>query len=514
MTVDEDVDPADDTLLDFVLSDTHLAPDDNMNEVIVSVTSCVAGLMQEMKNKAARAKTKHESILRIREIVFPSNEDFRKKPRASKTQFRPEDALYNIRRDYLGDPNDRRTPLFTESCFRSMFRVSRSRFESIFRDIQRQGNPFFSVRKDATGKVGAAVEAKILLALKTFAFGVASHAFCDYFQMSRQQSAKCCEEFASIMCHIYGDRYLRAPTSHDLNQIVKLHKEVHKVDGMFGSLDCMHTRWKNCPKAWQGAYSTGRHSSGPTVVLEALCDYHLWFWHASFGYAGSLNDLNILNLSPFLDSLIDGSFAEKEKEAQVVPFHLGDESFDKLFVLVDGIYPKYSRFVKAHPGPVNPDQVHYTKWQESARKDIERAFGVLQGRFKVMFHPFYAHDLRKIGTIVKSVLIMHNMGVEDRVMGKSRESQGRQYDPMANFDNDLIIDLIEEDYCESKNINSDDDIAIENGENVGLRKMATVDQQNILNCQKHWRGLDNELEHSRLMLAIINLKWNQKTNKN
>jgi len=31
----------------------------------------------------------------------------------------------------------------------------------------------------------------------------------------------------------------------------------------------------------------------PTLVLEAMSDFNLWIWHASFGFAGVLNDLNI-----------------------------------------------------------------------------------------------------------------------------------------------------------------------------------------------------------------------------
>jgi hypothetical protein len=122
------------------------------------------------------------------------------------------------------------------------------------------------------------------------------------------------------MIALYNEEYLHSPSQSDLQQIVKLHKYIHGVDGMFGSLDCMHTHWKNCPTAWQGSFKSGKNSTGPTVVLEAIADYHLWFWHASFGYAGSLNDLNILNLSPFLDKLVDGSFQKDEQESGVVPF--------------------------------------------------------------------------------------------------------------------------------------------------------------------------------------------------
>ncbi len=74
-------------------------------------------------------------------------------------------------------------------------------------------------------------------------------------------------------------------------------------------------------------------------------NFNLWFWHASFGYAGSLNDLNILNLSPFLELLVDGTFTELEKNCRKAPYKINGNVFHRFFVLVDGIYPPYSRFV-------------------------------------------------------------------------------------------------------------------------------------------------------------------------
>jgi hypothetical protein len=56
-------------------------------------------------------------------------------------------------------------------------------------------------------------------------------------------------------------------------------------------------------------------------------------------------------LSPLMDRLTDGTFHEVEGEAQVVPFETTEEQFNKLFFLVDGIYPSYSRFVKGIKEP-------------------------------------------------------------------------------------------------------------------------------------------------------------------
>jgi hypothetical protein len=62
-------------------------------------------------------------------------------------------------------------------------------------------------------------------------------------------ASKYCEEFAIMMHQVYGEVYLRVPDENDIKKISLLYHEVHGVWGMFGSLDCTNTHWKNCPKA-------------------------------------------------------------------------------------------------------------------------------------------------------------------------------------------------------------------------------------------------------------------------
>ncbi len=117
-----------------------------------------------------------------------------------------------------------------------------------------------------------------------------------------------------------------------------------------------------------------------TIVLEAAAeDYNLWFWHtAYYGFSGALNDGNIIALSPLLDRMTNGTFSQLEEEAKVVPFFILDgQPFRRTYFLVNGIYPQYTRFVKAVREPITDQEKRFTGWQESARKDIERAFGML-----------------------------------------------------------------------------------------------------------------------------------------
>ena len=111
-------------------------------------------------------------------------------------------------------------------------------------------------------------------------------------------------------------------------------------------------------------------SKKPTVVLEATADYNLWFWHAAFGYAGALNDINIWDSSPLHRSMVDGSFSAND-----LSYELNGKEFRFLWYLVDGIYPCLNRFVKTISELANRWEVLFMKWKEAKWKDIEHAFG-------------------------------------------------------------------------------------------------------------------------------------------
>lgn len=155
--------------------------------------------------------------------------DHRLLPRKKRRKFDHYGALSNILREYLGPE-----PLFDDSGFQSMFRVSKTRFQAIMDDIGRGDFPFFKNKSGA----GATMESRLLLPLKTLCFGVPPHTFIDYFQMSRPMARKACEEFDMAINKLYGSEYLRKPTAGDLKSIELLHFHQHKTRGMYGSLDC------------------------------------------------------------------------------------------------------------------------------------------------------------------------------------------------------------------------------------------------------------------------------------
>ncbi|XP_010474135.1 PREDICTED: uncharacterized protein LOC104753604 [Camelina sativa] len=147
---------------------------------------------------------------------------------------------------------------------------------------------------------------------------------------------------------------------------------------MVGSIDCMHWEWKNCPTPWKGQYSRG--SRKPTIVLEAVASQDLWIWHAFFGPPGTLNDINVLERSSVFDDIL-------EDRAPRVTYVVNGRQYNMAYYLTDGTYPNWATFIQSITLLRGRKAKLFAQFQEACRKDVERAFGVLQARFAIVKNP-------------------------------------------------------------------------------------------------------------------------------
>ncbi|CAH9074501.1 unnamed protein product [Cuscuta epithymum] len=179
---------------------------------------------------------------------------------------------------------------------------------------------------------------------------------------------------------------------------------------MLGSLDCMHWHWKNCPTAWHGTHTNG-FKRVPTLILEIVASKNLWIWHAFFGMAGTNNDVNVLDRSPLFDDLVND-------RAPLCNYVVNDHHYNMGYYLSDGIYPEYATLIQTISNPSSLKEKLFARHQESVRKDVERAFGVLQSRWHIIKGPARMWNQKDLGKIMKTCIILHNMIIE------SENSQG------------------------------------------------------------------------------------------
>jgi hypothetical protein len=233
----------------------------------------------------------------------------------------------------------------------------------------------------------------------------------EYCRIGESTARKGLKYFCETINKLYSKKYLRKPTSDDLTRILDVNAS-RGFPGCIGSLDCMHWEWKNCPRAWTGQYK-GKEK-GPTVVLEAVADQSLWIWHTFFGTAGALNDINVLDQSNIFEAQVSGT-------AWGVKFELQGREYQHAYYLVDGIYPSWSTLIKVKGISQDPPSLHFQKLQEAFRKDIERAFGVLQARWTILTRPARFWTQEDMLGIMMTCVILHNMIVEDQQANSTDE---------------------------------------------------------------------------------------------
>ncbi|GJV46049.1 ribonuclease H-like domain-containing protein [Tanacetum coccineum] len=153
----------------------------------------------------------------------------------------------------------------------------------------------------------------------------------------------------------------------------------------------------------------GDSGSEPFILLEAVVSQDLWIWHAFFGVAGSNNDVNVLRQSPVLNDLKVGKAPESISQ----------------------------------PGSNDVKRIRYKQAHEAARKDVERAFGVLKKKWTIVKTPARSRSHKRITHLMYTCIILHNMIRKEKGKAISPdfypEEQHREDDPVRSAQDRLRV---------------------------------------------------------------------------
>ncbi|GJR43451.1 ALP1-like protein [Tanacetum coccineum] len=156
------------------------------------------------------------------------------------------------------------------------------------------------------------------------------------------------------------------------------------VQGMLGSIDCMHWEWVNCPK--QHCHMSRGDKKNPTIILKQL-HQTLSGFGMPFRVAVPMNENYCSHQSPLFE-----------------------------LSLLWYLPSRGSTFVKSFTVARDEKNAVFKRRQESARKDVERAFGVLQGRWRIIAQPARAWTVNKLRRIMYTCIILHNMILKNQRM--------------------------------------------------------------------------------------------------
>ncbi|XP_024190477.1 uncharacterized protein LOC112194475 [Rosa chinensis] len=100
-------------------------------------------------------------------------------------------------------------------------------------------------------------------------------------------------------------------------------------------------------------------------------------------------------------------------QAPHLNYYINGTPYEFGYYLADGIYPKWATLVQSIRQPENEQEEYFSIKQKAYRKDVERAFGILQARYAIVRQPARGWDNDSLSTIMLACIILHNMIVKD-----------------------------------------------------------------------------------------------------
>ena len=225
------------------------------------------------------------------------------------------------------------------------------------------------------------------------------------------------------------DKLISWPSQDEQQECSEMYMESKNFPGVIGMIDGTHIPIRRPPERGIDYYNRKDYFS---VVLQAVCTDNLHFTDIHTGYPGKVHDARVFRLSPL--------------------YTIGSTLCGNNHILGDSAYPNLPWLLTPFRdnGALTPAQKKFNTTHSSIRSSIERAFGLLKGRFTRL----QKIDQRDIVSIVATIItacIIHNVCILNR---------------------DDFVDILEEDPVPQEHANREN--FEQDAQAVALQKRLTI----------------------------------------
>lgn len=298
------------------------------------------------------------------------------------------------------------------------------------------------------------VEIKLLCILRFLARGHEALTLRDLTSIGRSTIHNIVKTFLENFVRVYESKWIhRKPTESELKDIMATYAKLG-FPGAIGSVDCTHIWWSQCPHSMTNLCS-GRDDR-PTVVFQCVVDHNRYIWNCSKGFVGRFCDQNVSDADPFLEELRLRRIYE-DLEYQIYDNKGVLRTVKGVYLLCDNGYKKEIHLMCPYTYRSVKEEVYFSEYLESVRKDVECTFGILKARFRILRTGIEYHDMATVENIFKACCILHNMILRYDIPQKHEweDVNWEQVDPtaevvtLASADDDSMSPHVLENVSES-----------------------------------------------------------------
>ena len=276
------------------------------------------------------------------------------------------------------------------------YRMGRETFEYVCRNVYD-----YIVKEELNMRETIPVPKRVGIAIWWLANGGSYRSVGQTFGVSPSIVGRITKDFVGALVHLRNEFISWPQTQEQCIRSVDTFKDLSPLPNLFGAIDGTHIEIMAPENSTVDFFDRKQRYS---LGCQGICDGKLKFLSMSAGFPGSVHDSRILRNTWIFQTANEGNIM------QTPVFQLNALNSIKPFLVGDAAYPLTDWLIKPfqHSNNMEHHQRAFNLALSQARVCIERAFGSLKGRWrillgKVCLEPSYAAD------VVMACSVLHNI---------------------------------------------------------------------------------------------------------
>jgi hypothetical protein len=287
--------------------------------------------------------------------------------------------------------------MMSDKQFKENFRVERSTFLSLINQI----GPFLE-KLNTNYRTSIPVKQRIACALYTLGSSSELRTIGHLFGIDRNTAREILHEFCSVVVHLFFKRFIKFPaTPQEIQTTINGFQDKFNYPVCLGALDGTHIPIKPPLGSETDYFNFKKYHS---VIMLATVNSDLLFTYVNIGAPGRCNDASIFNRCILSEVIEDPIYANH--------FIMVNNTKIQSHLIADSAFALNRTVLKPFADRADLPKCHSTfNYRLSrARCSVERAFGALKNRFRLL-HKKIEFKLCNTTNIIKTAAILHNLCV-------------------------------------------------------------------------------------------------------
>jgi len=297
--------------------------------------------------------------------------------------------------------------------FRIRFRLPYSNFEELSAECKASNLFMRWMSCDAVGQKATPIELLVLGALRYLGRGWTFDDIEECTAVSQEVHRVFFGKFIEFSSTVLYNKYVVYPKNFEEAKDHMKEYTVAGLPGALGSTDATHITTWQCEYNLRNNHLGGK-SSSTTRSYNITVNHRRRILHSTRGGPGRWNDKTMVLFDTFVRGIRDGDHLN-DVEFELFERRHGDIITIKYrggYVIVDNGYLRWSATVPPYKVTNKLTEIRWSKWVESMRKDVECAFGILKGRWRILKTGVRVQGVESVDKVWLTCCALHNWLLE------------------------------------------------------------------------------------------------------